>query len=84
MKKTKPRPTREDILKGMGWKPLKVPGVPRPVLDAENRRMQDEIVGWVQGLSAHIDKGDAAKARKPAAAVGAKVPGSKKHAAKEK
>ena len=59
-------PTREEILKGMGWEPLKVPGVPRAVLDAENRRMQDEIVGWVQGLSAHIDKVDAAGARKPA------------------
>jgi hypothetical protein len=89
MRKTKQaKPTREEILKGMGWEPLKVPGVPRAVLAAENRRMQDDLVGWVQGLSAHIDKVDAAaKERKvqrkrakasPRRPAGKKRPSSKK------
>ena len=73
MRKTKQaKPTREEILKGMGWEPLKVPGVPRAVLAAENRRMQDDIVNWVQGLSDHID---AAGARKPAKRGKASPPG---------
>src|ERR1035437_2142033 len=57
-KKTKhTKPTRQEILKGIGWKPLEAPpGVPADVVEAENRRMQDGIVGWAQGLAAHIDK----------------------------
>ena len=54
------KPTREEILKSMGWKPLKMPGVPRVVVEAENRRMQDYVVNWVQGLTAHLDKVEAA------------------------
>jgi 2'-5' RNA ligase len=60
--------TREEILESMGWEPLDFPpGVPADVVEAENRRMQDEIVGWVQGLAAHIDKYDRAQkaARRP-------------------
>ena len=30
--------------------------MPADVVEAENRRMQDGIVGWAQGLAAHIDK----------------------------
>src|ERR1019366_2661666 len=54
--------TREEILKSIGWEPLDFPpDVPADVVEAENRRMQDEIVGWVQGLAAHIDKYDQAQ-----------------------
>ena len=54
--------SREEILEGMGWEPLEFPpGVPADVVEAENRRMQDEIVGWVQGLAAHINKYDQAQ-----------------------
>src|ERR1035441_6661421 len=49
-------PTREEILKGMGWEPLCLPGCPPKVVEAENRRRQDEIVAWVRGMSAHIEK----------------------------
>jgi hypothetical protein len=59
MRKTKP--TRQEILKGMGWEPFKMgPGVPAAVVEAENRRMQDYIVGWAQGMAATIAKVDAA------------------------
>jgi hypothetical protein len=68
-KQLKPaREAREEILKGIGWEPLDFPpDVPADVVEAENRRMQDEIVGWVQGLAAHIDKYDQAQkaARRP-------------------
>jgi hypothetical protein len=60
----------------MGWEPLKVPGVSPAVLEAEDRRMQDYIVGWVQGLSAHIDKVDAAKGLKQARRKVTKAPTS--------
>ena len=52
----------------MGWEPFKMgPGVPRAVVEAENRRMQDYIVSWAQGMAAHIAKVDAAaKGRKQA------------------
>ena len=45
------------------------------VVEAENRRIQDEIVGWVHGFAAHIDKYDQAQKaargpiRYPAASV---------------
>jgi hypothetical protein len=78
-KKAESKPTREareEILKGIGWEPLDFPpDVPADVVEAENRRMQDEIVGWVQGLAAHIDKYDQAQKaarwpiRYPAASV---------------
>jgi hypothetical protein len=56
------KPTRDAILKGIGWKPLDLPaGLPAGVAEAENRRMQDEIVHWVQGLAAHIDRYDRAQ-----------------------
>jgi hypothetical protein len=58
-KATHTKITREEILKGIGWEPLDFPpDVPSEVVEAENRRIQDEIVGWVQGLAAHIDKYD--------------------------
>jgi len=54
--------SREEILESVGWEPLDFPpDVPADVVEAENRRMQDEIVGWVQGLAAHIDKFDHAQ-----------------------
>jgi len=56
--------TREAILRGIGWKPLKMPGVPRDVVEAENRRMQDYLVHWTQGLAAHIEKVEATEARR--------------------
>jgi hypothetical protein len=62
------REARDEILKGIGWEPLDFPpDVPADVVEAENRRMQDEIVGWVQGLAAHIDKYDQTQkaARRP-------------------
>lgn len=41
----------------MDWQPLEpFPGVPPEVVEAENRRMEDEVVGWVRGLAAHIGK----------------------------
>jgi hypothetical protein len=56
-KKTKhKKPTRKEVLKGIDWKPIELPGCPSKVVEAENRRIQDHIVGWVQGLAAHIDK----------------------------
>ena len=64
------------ILKGIGWEPVDFPpDVPSDVVEAENRRMQDEIVGWVQGLAAHIDKYDQAQkaARRPMRHPGASV-----------
>jgi hypothetical protein len=70
-KKAESKPTREareEILKGIGWEPLDFPpDVPADVVEAENRRMQDEIGGWVQGLEAHIGKYDQAQkaARRP-------------------
>ena len=33
-----------------------ISGRPTAVGEAENRRMQDYIVNWVQGLAAHIDQ----------------------------
>ena len=48
--------TREEILKAINWEPVRFPGVPTAVGEAENRRMQDYIVNWVQGLAAHIDQ----------------------------
>lgn len=59
---SKAKPARAEILKGIGWKPLRMKGVPAEVLEAENRRMQDYIVAWTQGLAAHLNKAEAAKA----------------------
>jgi hypothetical protein len=59
-------PTREEILKGVDWEPLDLPGCPTEVVEAESRRMQDYIVGWVQGLSAHIEKCEVKPQRKRA------------------
>jgi hypothetical protein len=43
------RPTRAEILKGVGWKPLSAGLMPEDVRKAEDRRMQDEIVAWTLG-----------------------------------
>ena len=84
LKKPSKPPTRAEILKGMGWKPFKMgPGVPAAVVEAENRRMQDYIVGWAQGMAAHIAKVDAAERtrkqaqRKRAKVAPARPPGKK-------
>ncbi|MGA2580042.1 MAG: hypothetical protein ABSH24_28925 [Bryobacteraceae bacterium] len=65
-RKAKPtKPTREEILKAINWKPIKIPGAPAAVVKEENRRMQDYIVNWTQGLALHIEKVEAAeRARK--------------------
>lgn len=73
--------TREQMLKEMGWKPFKMgPTVPKAVVEAENRRMQDYILGWAQGMAAHIAKVDAAaaKGRKQAQPKRAKAPNKEK------
>jgi hypothetical protein len=53
--------SRKEILAGIGWRPLKMPGVPAAVAKAENKRQADYLVSWVRGLAAHIEKVDAAK-----------------------
>ena len=84
MKKTKlSRPTREEVLKGIGYKPLVMgKGVPEHVRAAEDRAMQDYIVAWTQGLWDHINQFDAAANRQPAEQGRAKAssmrPGGKK------
>src|SRR5580700_8175773 len=63
----KARPTREEVLKGIGYKPLVMgKGVPEHVRAAEDRAMQDYIVAWTQGLWDHINKFDAAANSQPA------------------
>jgi hypothetical protein len=47
------RPTREEILEGIGYTPLTFPEslhVPEAVRAAEERANQDYVVAWVQGL----------------------------------
>jgi hypothetical protein len=65
-------PTRVEILKGIGWKPLKMPGVPAAVAKAENRRMQDYLVNWTQGMAAHIEMVEAGRTRPEASAAEAR------------
>jgi len=55
------KPTREEILNAINWKPVRLPGVPAAVVEAENRRIQDYIVNWTQGLDSHIEKVEAAE-----------------------
>ncbi len=50
------RPTRAEVLKGIGWKPIRSAALPPAVLKAENRRMQDELVAWTLGLWDHAQK----------------------------
>jgi len=74
MRKTKSsRPTRKEILTGIGYKALEpAAGVPEEVRAAEDRELQDYLVTWVQGMSEHIasyDKTLKARAKK---VVGAK------------
>src|ERR1700727_2189429 len=68
MKKAKlSRPTREEILKGIRYKPLVMgKGVPEYVRAAEDRGVQDYIVAWTQGLWDHINKFAAAADDQPA------------------
>ena len=67
MKKAKQsRPTREEILDGIGYTPVTFPEslhVPEAVRAAEDLAMQDYIVGWTQGLWDHMNKFDAAADR---------------------
>src|ERR1700722_8812628 len=47
------RPTREEILDGIGYEPLTFPAslhVPEALRAEEDRAMQDYIVAWTQGL----------------------------------
>jgi hypothetical protein len=47
------RPTREEILEGIGYTPLTFPAslhVPEALRAAEDLAMQDYIVGWTQGF----------------------------------
>lgn len=54
--------TREEILKGIDWKPGYFPAsMPQAVREQLDREQQDYLVGWVQGLAAHIDKYDQAQ-----------------------
>jgi hypothetical protein len=54
MKKAKQaRPTREEILEGIGYTPLTFPAhlhVPEALRAKEERANQDYVVAWVQGL----------------------------------
>jgi hypothetical protein len=57
------RPTREEILEGIGHTPVTFPEnlhVPEAVRAAEDLAMQHYIVGWTPGLWDHINKCDAA------------------------
>ena len=66
MKKAKQsRPTREEILAGIGYTPLTFPAslhVPQALRAKEERAHQDYVVAWVQGLwdfiQAHEDDRD--------------------------
>src|ERR1700683_150032 len=70
------RPTREEILEGIGYKPLTFPEslhVPEAVRAAEDLAMQDYIVAWTLGLWDHINNFDAATARQRAGRARAKA-----------
>ena len=77
IKKAKqPRPTREEILEGIGYTPLTFPEslhVPEAVRAAEDRAMQDYIVAWTQGLWDHLHKVDASADRQRAGRARAKA-----------
>ena len=70
------RPTREEILEGIGYTPLTFPEslhVPEAVRAAEDLAMQDYIVGWTLGLWDHINKSDASADRQRAGRARAKA-----------
>jgi hypothetical protein len=70
------RPTREEILEGIGYTPQTFPEslhVPEAVRAAEDLAMQDYIVGWTLGLWDHINKFDAAAGRQRAGRARAKA-----------
>src|ERR1700722_9395097 len=74
------RPTREEILEGIGYTPLTFPEslhVPEAVRAAEDLAMQDYIVGWTKGLWDHINKFDADAARQLAKRDRAKASSSR-------
>jgi hypothetical protein len=61
------KPTREEILEGIGYTPLTFPAslhVPEAVRAAEDLAMQDYIVGWTLGLWDQISNFDAATGRR--------------------
>jgi hypothetical protein len=73
------RPTREEILEGIGYTPLTFPAslhVPEAVRAAEDLAMQDYIVGWTQGLWDFVNKSDAAADPQPAGRARAKASSS--------
>jgi hypothetical protein len=74
------RPTREEILEGIGYTPLTFPAslhVPEAVRAAEDMAMQDYIVGWTLGLWDFINKSGAAGDRQPARQARAKASSSR-------
>ena len=48
------RPTREQILDGIGFEPLTMPGVPEDVCAIESEALQDYLVAWTQGAWDHV------------------------------
>jgi|ERR1700728_2578977 hypothetical protein len=70
------RPTREEILEGIGYTPLTFPEslhVPEAVRAAEDLAIQDYIVAWTQGLWDHINHFDGATGRQRAGRARAKA-----------
>ena len=79
------RPTREEILEGIGYTPLTFPAslhVPEALRAKEERANQDYVFAWLQGLWDQMINFDAAADRKRVGRVRAKAsptrPGSKK------
>jgi hypothetical protein len=63
-KSSKPfKPTRAEILRATRVDMRSPKGVPQDVINEVQRRQDDYLVGWVQGLAAHIGKVEAAKSR---------------------
>jgi len=63
-KSSKPfKPRRAEILRATRVDIRAPKGVPQGVIDEVQRAQDDYIVGWVQGLAAHIGKIEAANSR---------------------
>ena len=48
------RPTRQEVLDGIGFEPLTMPGVPEDVCAIESEALQDYLVAWTQGAWDHV------------------------------